>query len=56
MVELVESGAVHPVTTNGVMKINIKTPLGQALVGKRSGETVKIGKLDNYVEILEVIN
>jgi transcription elongation GreA/GreB family factor/very-short-patch-repair endonuclease len=56
MVELVESGAVHPVTTNGVMKINIKTPLGQALVGKRSGETVKIGKLDNYVEILEVVN
>ena len=56
MVELVETGAVQPVTSNGIMKINIKTPLGQALLGKQSGETVKIGKLDNYVEILEVLN
>ena len=56
MVELVETRAVQPITSNGLMKINVKTPLGQALIGKTSGETVKIGKLENYVEILEVIN
>lgn len=56
IVELVENGAVKPDTSNGVMKINIKTPLGQALLGKTQGETVKIGKLDNYVEILEIMN
>lgn len=56
IVELVESEAVQPITSDGVMKINIKTPLGQALIGKTKGETVKIGKLDNYVEILEVRN
>ena len=56
MVELVENGAVKPDKSNGIMKINIKTPLGQALIGKTKGETVKIGKLDNYVEILEILN
>ncbi|MDX1701477.1 MAG: AAA domain-containing protein, partial [Melioribacteraceae bacterium] len=56
MVELVENGAVKPDNSNGLMKINIKTPLGQALLGKTKGETVKIGKLDNYVEIIEIIN
>ncbi len=56
LVELVENGAIQPITTNGVMKINVKTPLGQSLLGKAAGETVKIGKLDNYVEILEVEN
>ncbi|GAB2777382.1 hypothetical protein GCM10010465_25150 [Actinomadura fibrosa] len=56
MVELVENGAIKPDNSNGIMKINIKTPLGQSLLGKTQGETVKIGKLDNYVEIMEIIN
>ena len=42
--------------TNGVQKINIKSPLGVSLLGKVKGETVKIGNLDNYVEILEILN
>lgn len=56
LVELIENGGIQPINDNGIMKINIKTPLGQALLGKSIGETVKIGKLDNYVEILEIFN
>ncbi|MCR8666224.1 AAA domain-containing protein [Aestuariibaculum sp. M13] len=54
--QLVEDGYVQPTTTNGVMKINYKAPIGQALLGKTEGEMVKIGKLDNYVEILQIVN
>src|SRR5690606_10912271 len=32
LVELVETGAVQPITSNGLMKINVKTPLGLALL------------------------
>ncbi|QRM87892.1 AAA family ATPase [Lacinutrix sp. WUR7] len=42
--------------SNGIQKINIKTPLGVALNGKSVGDTVKIGGLDKYVRILEIIN
>ena len=42
--------------TNGIQKINIKTPLGVALNGKSVGDTVKIGGLDTYVRILEIKN
>lgn len=42
--------------SNGVQKINIKTPLGVALKGKSVGDTVKIGDLDKYVRILEIMN
>ena len=39
-----------------IKKININSPLGVSLVGRTVGETVKIGKLDNYIEILEFVN
>lgn len=42
--------------SNGIQKINIKTPLGVALKGKSVGDTVKIGGLDKYVRILEIMN
>jgi superfamily I DNA and/or RNA helicase/transcription elongation GreA/GreB family factor/very-short-patch-repair endonuclease len=42
--------------SNGIQKINLKTPLGVALKGKSVGDTVKIGGLDKYVRILEIIN
>lgn len=42
--------------SNGIQKININTPLGVALIGKSVGETVKIGGLDKYVRILEIMN
>lgn len=42
--------------SNGIQKINIKTPLGVALNGKSVGDTVKIGGLDKYVRVLEIMN
>ena len=36
--------------------IYYKKPLAQAIIGKRVGDVVKIGKLDTYVEILEISN
>jgi superfamily I DNA and/or RNA helicase/transcription elongation GreA/GreB family factor/very-short-patch-repair endonuclease len=41
---------------NGVQKVNNKSPLAIALIGKSVGETAKVGNLDNYVEVLEIIN
>lgn len=39
---------------NGIQKIHIKSPLGESLVGHRVGDIVKVGNLDNFVEVLEV--
>ncbi|MCK0147245.1 AAA domain-containing protein [Arenibacter sp. F26102] len=55
-VHLVEQTVSKLEKSNGIQKINIKTPLGIALKGKSVGDTVKIGGLDNYVRILEIIN
>ncbi|MBR9847619.1 MAG: hypothetical protein GYB35_16640, partial [Algicola sp.] len=55
-VHLIDSQVSVNQKTNGVQKINIKSPLGVSLLGKVKGETVKIGNLDNYVEILEILN
>ena len=41
---------------NGIQKINSKSPLALSLNKKHKGEIVKIGNLDNYVEILDVQN
>lgn len=53
-VHLVEQTVSKLEKSNGVQKINIKTPLGVALKGKSVGDTVKIGDLDKYVRILEI--
>lgn len=55
-VHLVDNQVQINQKTNGVQKINIKSPLGVSLLGKTKGDTVKIGNLDNYVEVLEIIN
>ncbi|WP_452231397.1 AAA domain-containing protein [Lacinutrix sp. MEBiC02595] len=55
-VHIVDQIASKVQKSNGVQKINIKTPLGVALNGKSVGDTVKIGGLDKYVRILEIIN
>ncbi len=41
---------------NGVQNVFYKSPLAVSLLNKLEGEIVKIGNLDNYVEILEVKN
>lgn len=54
-VHLVEQTVSKLEKTNGIQKINIKTPLGIALKGKSVGDTVKIGDLDKYVRVLEIL-
>ena len=55
-VHLVDQVVSKVEKSNGIQKINIKTPLGVALNGKSVGDTVRIGGLDKYVRILEIMN
>jgi transcription elongation GreA/GreB family factor/very-short-patch-repair endonuclease len=55
-IHLVEQTNSKAEKSNGIQKINIKTPLGVALKGKSVGDTVKIGDLDKYIRILEIMN
>ena len=41
---------------NGVQNIYCKSPLAISLIGQTIGDIVKIGNLDNFVEILEIKN
>ena len=41
---------------NGLQNIYCKSPLAVALIGHTIGDIVKIGNLDNFVEILEIKN
>jgi len=54
-VQLVEQVTTKTDKLNGIQKINIKSPLGVALKGKSVGDTVRIGSLDKYVRILEIV-
>jgi len=55
-VQLAEIASNKAEMSNGVQKINNKSPLAISIIGKSVGETVKVGNLDNYVEILEIEN
>ncbi len=39
-----------------LQKIDIKSPLGESLLGKYVGDTAKVGDLENYVEVLGIVN
>lgn len=41
---------------NGVQKIYYKSPLANSILGHIKGDIVKIGNLDNFVEIIDVLN
>ncbi len=41
---------------NGIQYVNVNTPLAKSLISHSVGDNVKIGKLDNYVDILEIVN
>ena len=56
IVQLVETTNNKLGTSEGVQKINIKSPLATSILGHSIGDIVKVGNLDNYVEILEVTN
>lgn len=53
-VQLAETASNKPAKSNGIQKINNKSPLAISILGKPVGETVKVGNLDNYVEILKI--
>lgn len=42
--------------SSGVQKIYYKSPLAVSLIGHSIGDIVKIGNLDNFVEILKIAN
>ncbi len=42
--------------TDGIQRIYYKSPLAHSLLGQAVGDIVKIGNLDNFVEILKVTN
>ena len=55
-VHLVKTQVNSTSKSNGIQKINVNSPLAVSIMGKSVGETVKVGNLDNYVEILEIKN
>lgn len=54
-IHLVSQETAKTGIVNGVHIVNIKNPIGVALKGKSVGDTVKIGDLDKYVRILEIL-
>lgn len=42
--------------SSGVQKVYYKSPLAVSLLGHTVGDIVKIGNLDNFVEIIKITN
>ena len=42
--------------SNGIQKISLKSPLATSILGHSVGDIVKVGNLDNFVEIIEIKN
>ncbi len=55
-VQLVDSTHDKYETSSGVQYVYFKTPLAASIIGHSVGDIVKIGNLDNYVEIVEIKN
>jgi transcription elongation GreA/GreB family factor len=54
-VHIVESANKNEIS-NGIQKISLKSPLASSLIGHTVGDIVKVGNLENFVEIIEIIN
>jgi superfamily I DNA and/or RNA helicase/transcription elongation GreA/GreB family factor/very-short-patch-repair endonuclease len=54
-VHIVENASKNDIF-NGIQKISLKSPLATSILGHTVGEIVKIGNLDNFVEIIEIKN
>jgi very-short-patch-repair endonuclease len=54
-VHIVETASKNELL-NGIQKISLKSPLSTSILGHRVGDIVKVGNLDNFVEIIEVEN
>ncbi len=55
-VQLVSSQPNGLENIDGIQRININSPLAGSIIGKSVGDTIKVGNLDNYVEILEILS
>jgi very-short-patch-repair endonuclease len=55
-VQLVETTNNKKETSTAIQKIYFKSPLAISISGHSIGEIIKVGNLDNFVEILEVTN
>jgi len=55
-IKIVDSENNKRVAINGIQKVSLKSSVAVSLMGKTVGKTVKVGNLDNYVEIIEIIN
>lgn len=44
------------IDNSGAQKIFYKSPLAVSLIGHTTGNIVKIGNLDNFVEIVKITN
>ncbi|MDI6046201.1 AAA domain-containing protein [Flavobacterium yafengii] len=55
-VQIVESNNNKGEIVNGIQKVYIKSPLAVSILGRSIGDIVKVGDLDNFVEILQVAN
>ena len=54
-VHIVETAKKNELS-NGIQKISMKSPLAVSILGHTVGDIVKVGTLDNFVEIIEVKN
>ncbi len=55
LVQFVESKSENSSTNGQVEQVLNASPVARSIIGRREGETIKIGTLDNYVKILEVV-
>ena len=55
-VQLVSTDNHKNDNSNGLHKVHYKSPLASSLLGHSVGDIVKIGNLDNFVEIIKIIN
>ncbi|MCA5004799.1 AAA domain-containing protein [Sphingobacterium bovistauri] len=46
----------NKLTSNSIQKIYEKSPLAISLIGHSVGDIVKVGKLDNFVEIIKIVD
>jgi len=54
IIQLVDIVEISNTPSNSIQEIHSKSPLAKWIIGRRVGEIVKLGELDNYVEVLEV--
>jgi len=52
---IIQLGNANEPENSGIPKIKIDSPLGAALLGAVVGDIVKIGNLDNFVQVLEIL-